>query len=173
MREPTDEERRRHQQYVDMQRHGASASHWQNQHNKTFLMGASTQDPVSVDFTGGGYDPNPNRDLLAQVWTDHCDLADFDRQDTFSSLVYMDGQIRMRKRAGIVATLTPELRHPNRPDAETTFGAYRAVPNWANQAQLNQAAEMLDPLQSSDAFLRNYHDQEFFTRAPGQSFRYE
>lgn len=173
VREPSDEQRRRKEYVEDMRRNGASASHWQNLHNKTFLMGASTNDPISVDFTGGGYNSDPNVDILENVWTDHADLADFDRQDTFSSLVFNQGEIRMRRRMPIVATLTAEIYNPKYPEVSSNFGAYRAVPQWANPAQINQAAAMLDPSQSNDKFLRDYHDQEFFTRAPGQSFRYE
>lgn len=173
VREFDDEERRRRQQMVDLERNGASASFWQTQHNKTFLMGSNMKESLTADFSGGGYQPNPDVDPLEHVWRQHADLAEFDRQDTFVSLVFGDGEIRMSKRMPIVASLTPEIYHPNDPEMQSNFGAYRAVPNWANHAQLTQAAEMLDPNQSKDRFLRDYHDQEFFTRAAGQSFRYE
>jgi hypothetical protein len=170
--EPTEEERRRETQILDMEHNGANASVFQNRHNESFLMGMAMGETLSMDNTGGGY--NPNKDVLQDVFQQHADLEQWDRTHTFHAFTTAQGEIKMRSRGmPIAATLTPELYHPNDPSYRTDLAAYQGLPNWANTAQLQAMKRQRDSDLTPEQQTRRYYDGEFFNRAPGQSFRYE
>lgn len=170
---PSDDERRRKTQEKDLQHNGANASVWGGKHQKLFLMGSSMKEVIDFDNKNGGYNRDPNVDVLQEMFQQHVDVEDFDRADTFYSLTKGNGEIRMRRRAPIVATLTKELHHPDDPMRTTQFEAYRHMPNWANQAQIDAMKRQVNPATEPNMLLKRYWDAEDFSRAAGQSFRYE
>lgn len=172
-RDPTDEERRAMQQMEDLHYNGANASVWGVNHNKIFMMGQTLNEILSLDVSQGGYHENKNYDPLHAIFGDHVQLSNYDRVDTMRSLRTNNGEIRMRRRMPIAATLTPEIHNPANPAESTTFAMDRMLPNWANEAQLDQVRRNFDPSATYDSLLMPYWDTEFFGRAPGQSFRYE
>lgn len=172
-RDLTDEERRNEEYMLNLHHDGASVSNWQVNHNKIFTMGQHLNEILSLDVSKGGYHNNPNHDPLHAVFMDHVHLGHYDRVDTMRNLRSNDGEIRMRRRMPIAATLTPEIHNPSNPDESTTFAMDRMIPNWANEAQVAQVMRTIDPNLTYDQLLMPYWDGEFFARAPGQSFRYE
>jgi hypothetical protein len=171
--QPSEEDRRRKAYMLDLEHNGANASVWQNLHNKFFLMGGDIKEELDVDHSGGGYDPRRSSNPLQHVFQQHNELASFDRQDTYYSLVTGQGEVRPRKRMPITATLTPEIAHPNDPSRVSSFEAYRNTVNWANEAQIAAAQKQHRYPLGHAATMKRYYDSEFFHRAPGQSFRYE
>lgn len=170
---PSDDEKRRKTQQKDLEHNGANASVWAGKHQKHFLMGSSMKDVIDFDNSHGGYNPDANVDVLAELFQQHVDIENFDRADTFLSLTKGNGEIRMRKRGPIVATLTKEIAHPDDPLRTTQFEAYRHMPNWANKAQIDAMKRQVNPDTEPAMLLKRYWDAEDFNRAAGQSFRYE
>jgi hypothetical protein len=168
----SEEEWRNKQQLADLEQNGATASFWQNQHNKTFLMGNAVRRVVAPNVYGGGVDPDLSVDPLLPMFQDHNDLAAFDRKDTIASLYAQKGEVRMRRRMPIAAALTPEIHRPGSEEASSTFLEYKFYPDRPNAAQIAQAQREIAVGIREDQQLRNYYGVPFFARAPGQSFRY-
>jgi len=173
--EPSEEERRRMTQMLDLEHNGANASVFQHLHNKSFLMGGDMKEVLDLHHPFGGYDPVADRDndLLGHMFEQHAEVSEFDRQDTYYSITTGQGEVRMRRHMPIAATLSEELHHPNDVTRKTSFNAYRHHVDWANEAQI-QAVKRQNPKEHAPGpAIRKYWDSEFFNRAPGQSFRYE
>lgn len=172
--ERSKEEKTMHQHLSEMEVNGAVASHWHNMQQKAGLMNATMgKKGLALDLTDAGYDPNPNRNPLEEMYLEHAELSEFDRRDTFFSLQAEQPEIRMRKRVPIVTTLTEEIYHPSRPDRGSAFQAGKHLPNYANDVQIAEAVKLLDRDMTSNQSLRKDYGVAFFNRAPGQSFRYE
>ena len=172
-RDPTKEERIRHQHEVQMQVDGAPMGNFQTNYNKAILMGSAINDAGGIDLRGGGYQNNPDVNPLEAVFKDHIDLAAFDREDTLVSIHSANGEVRMRKRQAFPTTLSAEIYNPRMPERVSTLTTSKHVPAYANEAQIKRAARDLDDQVQPSQSLRRHHGVVFLSRAPGQSFRYE
>lgn len=168
----SEEEWRNEQEIMTLKERGASASNWQNQHNKTFLMGNAVRRVVAPDPRATGVSPDLTVDPLLPMFHQHNDLAAFDRQDTLTSLRTNKGELRMRRRMPIAAALTEEIHRPGSEEASSTFLEYKFYPDRPNAAQIAQAKREIDAGKTYDQQLRNYYGVPYYNRAPGQSFRY-
>jgi hypothetical protein len=155
-----------------LQENGATVGPWQSMSNKQVRMGAPLSDIAGVNFEGGGCPRDPNADPLQPLFNEHVALSAFDRVDTELALYAARGEVRSRRQMPISSTLTPEIHHPNDETRTTSNLLASYMPNFPNRAQIRVAQRMVD---SDDPrlTLRDNYGVEYFTRAPGQSFRYE
>lgn len=172
-RDPTEEERSRHQHMTEMEVGGASASHWQTMTQKVHLFGVSGKAETSLDLTNAGYIENPNISPLAEMFNDHANLAAYDRDDTFLSMNVGTGEVRPKRRMPIVSTLSEEISHPKNPNMTTNLGVFKHFPNEPNRTQVRKAMENIDEKQRADTQLQPHFEVAYYNRAPGQSFRYD
>lgn len=172
-REPSKDEKMRHQHEVELAARGAPMGNYQANYNKAVLMGSAINDAGGLDLSGGGYNPDPDVNPLNVLFKDHVELSAFDRDDTMTSIHSASGEVRMRKRQAFPTTLTPEIHNPRMPDRVSTLTTSKHVPAYANETQIKRAVAQLDDQVQPSQSLRKHHGVAMFARAPGQSFRYE
>ncbi len=172
-REPSKDERMRHQHEMELAARGAPMGNYQANYNKAILMGSAINDAGGLDLRGGGYNPDPNVNPFYEVFKDHVELSAFDRDDTMTSIHSAAGEVRMRKRQAFPTTLTAEIHNPRMPDRVSTLTTSKHVPAYANETQIKRALHHLDDQVQPSQSLRVHHGTVMFNRAPGQSFRYE
>lgn len=172
-REPSKDERMRHQHEVELAVRGAPMGNYQANYNKAVLMGSAINDAGGLDLQGGGYNPDPDVNPLEPAFKDHIELSAFDRDDTMTSIHAAVGEVRMRKRQAFPTTLTAEIHNPRMPDRVSTLTTSKHVPAYANETQIKRALVHLEDQVQPSQSLRKHHGTTMFARAPGQSFRYE
>lgn len=173
MKEKTAEEKREETQREDMDVLGLSAPMFDALHSKLELAGGRIIPEMQM-FPDERWKTNADIDPLEQLKQAHLALSRADRERTY--YILHDAQkeeIRPSKRVPIAASLSPELYHPNDVTRVSHIRDWKVMPNYANDQQVKQALAQRDKGDRPDQALRRHYDVEFFTRAPGQSFRYE
>ena len=172
-KEIPDEDRREHSFLQDMEHHGANASFFNQLHLKAVTMGTNLKQDTALDTRQNRLDKEKGKNMVRSIYVEHAKIASFDRSDTLLAVTTSQGTIRPQRRVAVVATLTPTIKHPDNPRQSIDFRAHKIVPNYANPAQMAAAQREWRAAVEPQYMLRNHETGEFFTRAPGQSFRYE
>lgn len=174
LKNPEDENTLHSDFKANLDEHGAFMGTWAALLQKQFLMGhpVSDVDGINDDKVERGYTPGDgSSSRIDKLNRQHQELLDFDRSDAMFALWTMRGEVRPYRRQGINTALSEELHHPGDPSRKTAFLATSYVPNYAHQAQIDQAKRVAasdDPERS----LRRMNGVELYARAPFQSFRY-
>lgn len=158
---------------LQMHQNGAVASVPQQLDNKVIRAGGVVTDYEPVQSGGSKRGLDHNENPAETLFQQHATLNEFDRDDTFRSMVSRNGEVRISNRNATVSTLSEELHHPKDPTMKTNFAKERNVPNYLNRAQMAQVQRQLPEAMQQGQQLRRYYDVAVMSRAAGQSFRYE
>ena len=158
----------------EMEFNGISQSAFQAMHNKQVTMGGNVTGDLFLDNVGGGWNPNPDVDVLSKLRHNSARVASYDRHQAYYILSESEtGVVRPPTNMPIVASLSKEIHHPNDMSRRSELEAHKLVPSNASDLQIRKAKAERDKADRSDQALRRHYDVAMFNRAPGQSFRYE
>ena len=170
---PTNEDRMNDQNLATLKENGGLAAVWQTNLNTHVRMGAPISDVQGLNVSGGGCPADPSVDPTDALYRQFIGLTSFDRQHKMYALGTKQGTVREGKRVPICTALTQEVHHPNDPEKRSFFMQWSYTPNFPNRAQIRQAQKLARSDADPSASQRDQYGVQFFTRAPGQSFRYE
>lgn len=154
---------------------GAHATPYNVLHDQLETFGMAVREDIFMKSPDQEWRTNPNIDPVKEmVFPAFVALNALDRQRAYYIMSTMDGEIRPKKRVPISASLSREIHRPGQPEARSDIQGWKVMPDYANEQQVKDAVRQLrNPALRKDQALMPYDDSLFFSRATGQSFRYE
>lgn len=156
---------------AQMRKTGAVQSVWQANVTKRVTAGAPLNDNHGIASMGAP--KNPLHDPLEVLYHEQAEGNQWSRATAMLSLHTQQGKVVPARHVPISKTLTPEIHKPGEPHKRTNNLLWTYIPDYANEAQINEAQANVDKGGHPAVSLRDNYGVAFFTRAPGQSFRYE
>lgn len=169
----TEEQRVRAQHLAEMEANGMSLQVFKNLSHDYITQGGHFRGNMHIDTRGNGYDPQKNAQHMRSMFQDQVNINSHARNEHARMFRAETGIILPNKRQPNIQALSREITHPNDPSRSSEMEFNQDLPNEPNPTQIKEAKKLRDSLTREDQALRRDYETAMFTRAPGQSFRWQ